>query len=46
MVLREQKSSGLSLLAGKFLQNVHVMQQKINSIITEEGIVLKNYVKS
>ena len=42
----KKKSSGLSLLAGQFLQNVHLIQQKINSIFTEEGIVLKNYVKS
>ena len=42
----KKKCSGLSLLAGQFLQNVHLMQQKINSIFTEEGIVLKNYVKS
>ena len=28
------------------LQDVHLMKKKINLIITEEKIVLKNYVKS
>ena len=31
--------------AWQCLQNVHLTKQKINSIITEEGIVLKNCVK-
>ena len=35
----------MSFLAGQCLQNVHLMLQKINSIITEEGIVLKNCKK-
>ena len=36
----------MSLLVGKCLQVVHLMKKKINLIITEEKIVLKNYVKS
>ena len=39
----------MSLLAAQFDeagQNVHLTKQKINPIITEEGIVLKNCVKS
>ena len=36
----------MSLQAGQFLQNVHLMKKKINSIITEEEMVLKNCVKS
>ena len=32
--------------SGLCLQNFHLTKQKINSIITEEGIVLKNCVKS
>ena len=31
----------MSLLAGQCLQDVHLIYQKINLIITEEGIVLK-----
>ena len=33
----------MSLLVGQCLQNVHLMKKKINLIITEEKIVLKNY---
>ena len=36
----------MNLLAGQCLQGVHLMKKKINLIITEEKIVLKNYVKS
>ena len=36
----------MSLLVGQCLQVVHLMKKKINLIITEEKIVLKNYVKS
>ena len=36
----------MSLLVGQCLQNVYLMKNKINSIIVEEKIVLKNYVKS
>ena len=42
----QRKKPDMSLLAGQCLQNVHLTKQKINSIITEEGIVLKNCVKS
>ena len=40
-----KKKAGMSLQAGQCLQNVHLIKQKINLIITEEGIVLKNCVK-
>ena len=40
------KKPNMSLLVGQCLQNVHVMKKKINLIITEEKIVLKNWVKS
>ena len=40
-----EKKTGMSLQAGQCLQNVHLIKQKINLIITEEGIVLKNCVK-
>ena len=36
----------MNLLAGQYLQNSHLTKQKINLIITEENIVLKNCVKS
>ena len=36
----------MSLLVGPCLQDVHLIKKKINLIITEEKIVLKNYVKS
>ena len=42
----QRKMLSMSLLAGQCLQDVHLIYQKINSIITEEGIVLKNCVKS
>ena len=32
-------------LVSQCLKNVHLMKNKINLIITEEKIVLKNYVK-
>ena len=41
-----EKKPGMSLQTGQCLQYVHLIHQKINSIITEEGIVLKNCVKS
>ena len=40
------KKLRMSLLAGQCLQNVHLTKQNINLIITEEGTVLKNFVKS
>ena len=45
----QRKKLLMSLLAAQFDeagQNVHLTKQKINPIITEEGIVLKNCVKS
>ena len=36
----------MSFLVGQRLQNVHLIKKKIKLIITEETIVLKNYVKS
>ena len=36
----------MSLLVGQCLQVAHLIKKKINLIITEEKIVLKNYVKS
>ena len=35
----------MSLLVGQSLQNVHLIKQKINSIITEERIVLQKLCK-
>ena len=35
----------MNLLVGQCLKNVDLMKKKINLIITEEKIVLKNYVK-
>ena len=36
----------MSLLVGQCLQDVHLIKKKINLIIIEEKIVLKNYAKS
>ena len=44
--LTQKKKLSMSLLVGQYLQNVHLMKKKINLIIVEEKIVLKNYVKS
>ena len=44
--LTQRKNLSMSLLVGQCLQNVHLMKKKINLIIGEENIVLKNYVKS
>ena len=41
-----EKKLDMSLLFGQCLQDVHLIKKKINLIITEEKIVLKNYVKS
>ena len=41
-----EKMLDMSLLVGQCLQDVHLIKKKINLIITEEKIVLKNYVKS
>ena len=43
--LTQRKKLSMSLQAGQCLQNVHLIKQKINLIITEEKIVLKNCVK-
>ena len=44
--LAHRKKLDLSLLVGQCPQDVHLIKKKINLIITEEKIVLKNYVKS
>ena len=44
--LTQRKKLSMSLLVGQYLQDVHLIKNKINLIITEEKIVLKNYVKS
>ena len=41
-----EKRPNMSLLVGQCLQDVHLIKKKINLIITEKKIVLKNYVKS
>ena len=41
-----KKKLDMSLLVGQCLLDVHLIKKKINLIITEEKIVLKNYVKS
>ena len=41
-----EKKLDMSLLVGQCLQDDHLLKEKINLIITEEKIVLKNYVKS
>ena len=44
--LTQRKKLDMSLLVGQCLQDVHLIKKKINLIITEEKILLKNYVKS
>ena len=44
--LTQKKKLYMSLLVGQCLQVVHLMKKKINLVITEEKIVLENYVKS
>ena len=44
--LTHRKELDMSLLVGQCLQDVHLIKKKINLIITEEKIVLKNCVKS
>ena len=41
-----KKKLRMNLLIGQYLQNVHLMKKKINLIITEEKVLLKNCVKS
>ena len=45
-ILHNKKKLRMSFLVGQCSQNVHLIKKKINLIITEEAIVLKNYVKS
>ena len=45
-ILHNKKKLRMNFLVGQCLQNVHSIKKKINLIITEETIVLKNYVKS
>ena len=42
----QRKKIYMILLVGQCLQDVHLIKKKINLIIKEEKIVLKNYVKS
>ena len=44
--LTQRKKLDMSLLIGQGLQDVHLIKKKINLIIAEEKIVLKNYVKN
>ena len=41
-----RKKLSMNLLVGQCLQDVHLIKKKINLIIIEEKIVLKNYVKN
>ena len=41
-----EKKLDMSLVVGHYIQDVHLIKKKINLIITEEKIVLKNYVKN
>ena len=41
-----EKKLSMNLLVGQCLQDVHLIKKKMNLIITEEKIVLTNYVKS
>ena len=45
-ILHNKKKLRMNFLVGQCLQNVHLIKKKINLIITEEKIVLKNCVKS
>ena len=45
-ILYRKKKVDMSLLVGQCLQDVHLIKEKINLIITEEKIVLKIYVKN
>ena len=42
----EKNKPNISLLVGRYIQNVHMIKKKIGLITIEEKIVLKNYVKS
>ena len=44
--LIQKKKLDMSLVVGQCLQDVHLIKKKIDLIITEEKIVLKNYVKN
>ena len=44
--LTQGKKLDMSLLVGQCLQDVYLIKKKINLIITEEKIILKNYVES
>ena len=41
-----EKKLDMSLLVGRYIQDVHLIKKKINLITIEEKIVLKNYVKN
>ena len=44
--LIQKKKLDMSLVVGQCLQDVHLIKKKIDLIITEEKILLKNYVKN
>ena len=41
-----EKRLHMSLLVGRYIENLHLMKKKINFITIEEKIVLKNFVKN
>ena len=44
--LIQKKKLDMSLVVGQCLQDVHLIKKKMDLIITEEKILLKNYVKN
>ena len=42
----QKKKAGMGLQARQCLQNAHLIKKKLSLIITEEGVVLTNCVKS
>ena len=44
--LIQKKKLDMIFLVGHYIQDVHLIKKKINLIIAEEKIVLKNYVKN
>ena len=41
-----EKKLDMSLLVGRYIQNVHLIKKNISLITIEEKVVLKNYVKN
>ena len=44
--LTQKKKLDMNLMIGHYIQDLHLIKKKINLIITEEKLVLKNYVKN